>query len=62
MSVIGYDIRLEPMRRCIQGSNGLEGDTGPKTLNSFWQVDKSSSPGSSKLISEERSTVPDRST
>jgi hypothetical protein len=60
--VNGNEIRLKPLPKRVSGSNGLEEIVPTKTLNSSRQVDKSSSSGFSKLISEERSTVPDRST
>jgi len=57
--VNGDEKRLNPLPKALE-SNGLEEAVGAKFLKSFWQVDKSSS-GSSKLISEEGSTVPDGS-
>jgi hypothetical protein len=62
-----YDVngdvkRLDPQPKWVRGGNELKETAGIKTSNSVWQVDKFSSSGSSKLISEERSAVPDRST
>jgi hypothetical protein len=54
--------RLNPLPKRVQGGKGLDETVGTKTLNLLSQVDKSSSSESSKLISEERSMVPDRST
>jgi hypothetical protein len=60
--VSGDEKMWDPSPKWVRGTNGLEETTGKKTLNSFWQVDKSSSSESSKLISEESRMLPDRST
>jgi hypothetical protein len=59
--VDGERKRLNHLQKDLQGGDRLGEKAGTNTFTQSWQVDKSSSPGSSKLISKERSTISDGS-